>query len=131
MQAYVRKQAQNLLDIEGNSNSNNPALADLQRLSVEMTALLVCFGMSIRKANGVLFSLNMEDGSVFQDPLPDSARDNLLVSIKSMSCCNFDCWMHQQVTSVGFLHVFCSQNRPHGHTYAEVMYTLHGKYTSN
>ena len=113
MQAYVRKQAQNLQDIEGNSDSSNPALADLQRLSVEMTALFICFGMSNPKANGVLFSLNMRDGTVYQDPPPDSAHDDLLVSTKYKPCCISDCRMRQQVMFAGFLDILADRKHPH------------------
>ena len=54
-------------------------MAQLRRLSMEVTALFVCFGMGNPKNIGVLHALNMEDGSLSMEPLPYNANGDLLV----------------------------------------------------
>ena len=80
LQAYVRKLAQCLLDVQSNSNHDNMATVHLRRWSLEVTALFVCFGMGNPRNIGVLHALNMADGSMFMDPPPHSAGGDLLVS---------------------------------------------------
>lgn len=80
MQAYARKQAKCLLDIEGNTDSGNPALARLQLWSLELHALCVSFSIGSPKAHGILYLVNMQDGSLYQEPPPDSVHADLLVS---------------------------------------------------
>jgi len=79
LQAHVRKVAQCLLDVEGNSQVSHSALAEIHRLSVELTAVLICFSMGSPSNNGIIHSLNMENGTLFQEPPPDSNPDELLV----------------------------------------------------
>ena len=79
LQAHVRKVAQCLLDVEGNSEAGHSALADIHRLSVELTAVLICFSMGSPSNNGIIHSLNMETRTLFQEPPPDSNPDELLV----------------------------------------------------
>ncbi len=79
LQAHVRKVAQCLLDVEGNSEASHSALAEIHRLSVELTAVLICFSMGSPSNNGIIHSLNMETGTLFQEPPPDSNPDELLV----------------------------------------------------
>ena len=81
MQAYVRKQAQCLLDIQGGrSDKHHDSLSHLRRWSLEAAALAVCFCSSGHHAVDVLHSLNMQDGTLFRDPLPETAHVELLVS---------------------------------------------------
>ncbi|DBA92181.1 hypothetical protein WJX77_001073 [Trebouxia sp. C0004] len=78
--AHVRKVAQCLLDVEGNSEAGHSALAEIHRLSVELTAVLICFSMGSPSNNGIIHSLNMENGTLFQEPPPDSNPDELLAA---------------------------------------------------
>lgn len=77
---HVRKVAQCLLDVEGNSKAGQSALADIHRLSVELTAVLICFSMGSPSNNGIIHSLNMETGTLFEEPPPDSNPDELLAA---------------------------------------------------
>lgn len=78
--AYVRKQAQCLLDVEGDVDSNNPSLSDLHRWGLEAQAVLICFSMCNPNNIGAVHSLNMKDGSLFQEPPPEHAPADLLVA---------------------------------------------------
>ncbi|DBA68454.1 TPA: hypothetical protein ACH3X2_013746 [Trebouxia sp. C0005] len=78
--AYVQKQAQCLLEVEGNSDSNNPALADMHRWSVESTAMLICFATG-GASNHLTSWLNMKDGTLFQEPAPDGNPAELLAAM--------------------------------------------------
>ena len=73
LQAYVQKQAQCLLQLEGNSDSSNPALAEMHRWSVESTAMLICFATG-STSNQVFSWLNMKDGTLFQNGDGDPAE---------------------------------------------------------
>jgi len=79
LQAYVRKQAQCLLDIEADSGNDSPALTQLCRWTMEVTAILICFGFGNAKNLEVLHSLNMADGSLSHEAPPDNANESLLV----------------------------------------------------
>jgi hypothetical protein len=79
LQAYVQKQAQCLLDVEGNNDSNNPALAEMHRWSVESTAMLICFATGSASNQLTSFQLNMKDGTLFQEPSPNGDPAELLV----------------------------------------------------
>lgn len=79
LQAHVRKVAQCLLDVEGNSEASHSALTEIHRLSVELTAVLICFSMGSPSNHGIIHSLNMETGTLFQEPPSDSNPDELLV----------------------------------------------------
>ena len=79
LQAYVRKQAQCLLDVEGNIDSNNPSLGDLHQWGLEAQAVLICFSMCNPNNIGIVHSLNMKDGTLFQEPPPEHAPADLLV----------------------------------------------------
>jgi len=78
LQAYVRKQAQCLLDVEGNIDSNNPSLGDLHQWGLEAQAVLICFSMCNPNNIGIVHSLNMKDG-LFQEPPPEHGPADLLV----------------------------------------------------
>jgi len=78
LQAYVQKQAQCLLHVEGNSDSNNPALAEMHRWAVESTAMLICFATG-SASNQLTSWLNMKDGTSFQEPAPNGNPAELLV----------------------------------------------------
>ena len=75
----MRKQAQCLLDIEADSANDSPALTQLCRWTMEITAILICFGFGDAKNLEVLYSLNMADGTLSHEALPDDANDSLLV----------------------------------------------------
>lgn len=79
LQAYVRKQAQCLLDVEENVDSNKPALGDLHQWGLEAQAVLICFSMCNPNNIGIVHSLNMKDGTLFQEPPPKNAPADLLV----------------------------------------------------
>lgn len=85
LQAYVRKQAQCLIDIEVDSRNDSPTLTQLCRWTMEVTAILICFGFGNAQNLEVLHSLNMADGSLSHEPSPDDANDSLLV--RQESCC--------------------------------------------
>ncbi|KAL0031337.1 hypothetical protein WJX79_004570 [Trebouxia sp. C0005] len=78
--AHVRKVAQCLLDVEGNSEASHSALTEIHRLSVELTAVLICFSMGSPSNHGIIHSLNMETGTLFQEPPSDSNPDELLAA---------------------------------------------------
>ncbi|KAA6423364.1 MAG: hypothetical protein FRX49_06816 [Trebouxia sp. A1-2] len=80
--AYVRKQAQCLLDIEADSANDSPALTQLCRWTMEITAILICFGFGDAKNLEVLYSLNMADGTLSHEALPDDANDSLLATLQ-------------------------------------------------
>lgn len=81
--AYVRKQAQCLLDIQGGrSDKHHDSLSHLRRWSLEAAALAVCFCSSGHHAVDVLHSLNMQDGTLFRDPLPETAHVELLAALE-------------------------------------------------
>jgi len=75
----VRKQAQCLLDIEADKGHDSPALTQLCRWTMEVTAILICFGFGNAKNLEVLHSLNMADGTLSHEAPPDDANDSLLV----------------------------------------------------
>ena len=75
----MRKQAQCLLDIEADKGHDSPALTQLCRWTMEVTAILICFGFGNAKNLEVLQSLNMADGTLSHEPPPDDANVSLLV----------------------------------------------------
>lgn len=82
LQVFVRRKAQCLLDLESStitSTSTSTALIQLHQWSVEATATFICFGMGSPKRLGTLHSLNMENGTLYQEPPPDDVLDALLV----------------------------------------------------
>lgn len=80
MQAYVRKQAECLLDIQSSSDSYPASLSQLRCYNIEIAALCLCYTRSSPHTIEVVQSLNMQDGTVYQDALPPTAYDELLVS---------------------------------------------------
>ena len=79
LQAYVQKLAQCLLHVEDNTDGNHSSLTQLRQWSVEANAFFICFGMGSPRNKGILHSLNMEDGTLYQEPPPDNAAGELLV----------------------------------------------------
>lgn len=75
----MRKQAQCLLDIEADSGNDSPAVTQLCCWTMEVTAILICFGFGNARNMEVLHSLNMADGTLTQEAPPDDANDSLLV----------------------------------------------------
>lgn len=78
-QAYAHKLAQCLLEVESKQDNNDSALLQLQRWSIEVVAFCICFGFNNTDKLGFMYSLNLEDGTCFQDPPPDDAADALMV----------------------------------------------------
>ena len=79
LQAYAHKLAQCLLEVESKQDNNDSALLQLQRWSVEVVAWGMTFGFKNTDKLGFMNSLNMEDGTFFQDPPPDDAADAVMV----------------------------------------------------
>ncbi len=75
----MRKQAQCLLDIEADSGNDSPALTQLCRWTMEVTAILICFGCGNAKNLEVLHSLNMANGTLSHEAPPDDTNTSLLV----------------------------------------------------
>ena len=75
----MRKQAQCLLDIEADKGHDSPALTQLCCWTMEVTAVLICFGFGNAKNLEVLHSLNMADGTLSHEAPPDDANASLLV----------------------------------------------------
>ena len=95
LQAYVRKQAQCLLDMEGNVDSNNPSLDDFHQWGLEAQALLISFSFCNPNNIGIVHSLNMKDGTLFQEPPPEHAPADLLVRC-AYHCHETSLPMHKQ-----------------------------------
>ena len=79
MQAYVRQQAQLLVELQDGRKSDGSSLAELQRCSVEMIAFVFCYSIGSPDGMGKLFSINMQDGSSFIKPVPVEISQELLV----------------------------------------------------
>ena len=87
LQAYVQKQAQSLLDIQGMSDCNLSSLVPtLQQWRIEMTALYLCFCIGGPKTKAALLALNMEDGTSHEACMPSCASPELLVSATACHC---------------------------------------------
>ncbi len=82
MQAYTHKQAQHLVEIEDDPDS--PALASLQRWSLEITAVFTCLSITNPRVMDIL-SVSSMDTELQSEPHPDSFYDDLLVSLCSAS----------------------------------------------
>lgn len=85
-QAYTHKQAQHLVEIEDDPDS--PALASLQRWSLEITAVFTCLSVTNPRVMDVL-SVSSMDTELQSEPHPDNFYDDLLVSLCSASVTHF------------------------------------------
>ncbi len=84
LQAYVRKQAQCLLDIAKDCDSSS--LANLQRWSLEFTALFFCYCIGNPKAVEILHDISMQDGTVCQEPPANDHKEFMVSKPFGMSC---------------------------------------------
>ena len=82
MQAYTHKQAQHLVEIEDDPDS--PALASLQRWSLEITAVFTCLSITNPRVMDIL-SVSSMDAELQSEPHPDTFYDDLLVSLSNAS----------------------------------------------
>ena len=82
MQAYTHKQAQHLVEIEDDPDS--PALASLQRWSLEITAVFTCLSITNPRVMDIL-SVSSMDAELQSEPHPDTFYDDLLVSLSIAS----------------------------------------------
>ncbi|DBB14398.1 TPA: hypothetical protein ACH3X3_004698 [Trebouxia sp. C0006] len=76
--AYTHKQAQHLVEIEDDPDS--PALASLQRWSLEITAVFTCLSITNPRVMDVL-SVSSMDTELQSKPHPDSFYDDLLATM--------------------------------------------------
>ena len=58
---------------------SHPLITEMQRRSLEATAVLMCFSMCTPSNNGLTHSLNMKTGTLFQEPPSSDALVKLLV----------------------------------------------------
>ena len=79
-QAYTRRLAQLLLETQPSKEYSHQPLAHLQQCSTEMMALFLCFCAGNPKNKADLLALDMQDGSVHPQPVPQKSCDELLVS---------------------------------------------------
>ncbi|DBA92180.1 TPA: hypothetical protein ACH3X1_015893 [Trebouxia sp. C0004] len=79
--AYVRKQARCLLDVDGNTELSHPSMTEMHQRGLEATAVLMCFSMCSPSNNGITHSLNMKDGTLFQEPPSADVLAKLLVAM--------------------------------------------------
>jgi len=79
LQAYVRKQARCLLDVNGIIELSHPLITEMHQRNLEATAVLMCFSMCSPSNNGITHSLNMKDGTLLQEPPSADALAKLLV----------------------------------------------------
>lgn len=68
LEVYVRKQAQCLLDVEGDGDSSHASLIQLQQWSLEMSALWSCFGIGGPHNISEWHSGSLEDQGLIQNP---------------------------------------------------------------
>ncbi|KAA6423291.1 MAG: hypothetical protein FRX49_06743 [Trebouxia sp. A1-2] len=81
LQAYVRKQARCLLDVDGNTELSHPSMTEIHQRGLEATAVLMCFSMCSPTNNGITHSLNMKDNTLFQENPSADTLAKLLVAI--------------------------------------------------
>ena len=81
VQAYTRKQAQCLVEIADNPDS--PSLANLQRWSLEITAMFTCLTVTNPRVMDTLAVSSM-DGSSQTESFSDKHYDDMLVSLSEI-----------------------------------------------
>ncbi|DBA92646.1 hypothetical protein WJX77_002725 [Trebouxia sp. C0004] len=76
--AYTHKQAQHLVEIEDDPGS--PALASLQRLSLEISAVFTCLSITNPRVMDIL-SVSSMDAELQSEPHPDTFYNDLLATM--------------------------------------------------
>ena len=88
LQGYVRKLGLCLLDISSDNGSPS-SLDQLQRCSLEMTGLFVCYWCCNPQHVAILHSTNMQNGLPYEEAPPELRPEDLLVgnacTLKSQS----------------------------------------------